>query len=186
MSVVSKDNPCNLESPARGFTLIELMVSIMVATIVALYGVPAMKQMIDANRLTARTNQLVHSLFLARSEAVKRNQPVSVCASGVKGDDDTGIWKDGWSVKHGKDCLDIQPIESIGPGDSGTSTTTSINRVTFYGDGTTDSPPDTAFVLVNARYTPDVNLRRVVELTVGGAVHSCKPGAGNNDCEAKD
>lgn len=183
MFVASKQYPVG---SAQGFTLIELMVTIMVATIVVMYGVPGLQKMIERDRLTARTNQLVHSLFLARSEAVKLNQPVSVCGMGAGTGDDAGIWKNGWAVETGDNCSGTQTIESIGPGKSGSQVTTSINKITFLGDGTVDGSTQAAFVLIDASYKPDSNHRRVVELTLGGSVHSCKPVVGRDDCELQE
>ena len=66
---------------AAGFTLIELMVTIAVLAIVTAIAVPSMRSLILANRLTAASTELVTSLQLARSEALRRNAPVTVCAS---------------------------------------------------------------------------------------------------------
>jgi len=81
----------------RGFTLIELMVAITVTAILLGLGVPAFRDFTRNNRVTAAQNDLVTSLSLARSEALKRNRPVSVCAStdGATCSDDT-IWSSGW------------------------------------------------------------------------------------------
>ena len=61
------------------FTLIELMIAIAVAAIVLTLGVPSFERVIERNQLSAYTNQLVSSLHFARSEAVRRNQNISVC-----------------------------------------------------------------------------------------------------------
>jgi type IV fimbrial biogenesis protein FimT len=66
---------------SRGFTLIELMVAITVVAILLGLGVPAFRDFTRNNRVTAAQNDLVTALSLARSEALKRNRPVSVCAS---------------------------------------------------------------------------------------------------------
>lgn len=64
-----------------GLTLLELIVGIAVLGILLAVGVPSFQSTVDSNRLAAQTNSLVTALNLARSEAVKRGQPVSVCAS---------------------------------------------------------------------------------------------------------
>ncbi|MBF0144145.1 MAG: GspH/FimT family pseudopilin [Magnetococcales bacterium] len=76
---------------AGGFTLIEILIVMAIVGIMALFAVPAMRGIILDQRLKAAANELHLSLFLARSEAVKRNTGVTVAATG-------GDWADGWSV----------------------------------------------------------------------------------------
>jgi type IV fimbrial biogenesis protein FimT len=69
--------------PARasGFTLIELMLTVMIAAILLGIAVPNFRDIIWNNRLTATSNDLLRSTQLARSEAVKRQARVVVCAT---------------------------------------------------------------------------------------------------------
>ena len=69
------------KSRPGGFTLVELMVTLTVLAILVGVALPSFRDMILNNRRTAIVNDLVSSLLLARSEAIKRGQPVSVCAS---------------------------------------------------------------------------------------------------------
>lgn len=83
----------------RGFTLIELIVTVALAAILLTVAVPGFRTMIQNNRATAYANQLVSALNLARSESVRRKVPVSVCAS----TDQAGCaastnWATGWIV----------------------------------------------------------------------------------------
>lgn len=63
----------------RGFTLIELMITIAVASILLAVAVPSFNQLIVTNRLTTQANEVVAALNFARSEAIKRNTRVSFC-----------------------------------------------------------------------------------------------------------
>ena len=65
--------------PAAGFTIIELMITIALASIVMAIAVPSFNQMIVSGRLTAQTNEMVGAMSLARSEAIKRNATVTFC-----------------------------------------------------------------------------------------------------------
>lgn len=64
-----------------GFTLVELMVTLAVVGILAAVAAPAMTSLIAGNRLAGATGELTSSLQLARSEAIRRNAQVTVCAS---------------------------------------------------------------------------------------------------------
>ncbi|MGH8608493.1 MAG: GspH/FimT family pseudopilin [Gammaproteobacteria bacterium] len=66
---------------ASGFTLIELMVAVAVLAIALGAGVPSMSEFIQNSRLAAHTNDLLASLHLARTEAIKRNARVTLCPS---------------------------------------------------------------------------------------------------------
>ena len=62
----------------RGFTLLELMVAIAVLAVLATIGVPSFQNLIQNNRVTTQTNELVTALTFARAEAVKRGRSVQV------------------------------------------------------------------------------------------------------------
>jgi len=85
----------------KGFTVIELMVTIAVVAILLSVAVPSFWTFIQSNRVTAQANELVTALGFARSEAVKRGEIVSLCMSNqaeppacaTGGSDD---WSGGW------------------------------------------------------------------------------------------
>jgi type IV fimbrial biogenesis protein FimT len=66
---------------SEGVTLVELMVTLAVTAIVLSFGIPTMADFIQNNRMTAAANDLVSSIHIARSEALKRRVTVVVCAS---------------------------------------------------------------------------------------------------------
>ena len=66
---------------AEGVTLIELMVTLAVVGLLLAVGVPAVRDLIATSRMSTAVNDLVSSLHLARSEALKTSDRVSVCAS---------------------------------------------------------------------------------------------------------
>src|SRR5690349_17625503 len=64
-----------------GFTLAELMLALAVAGILTALAVPNMRVFIQNNRLSGASNDLLRSFQVARSEAIKRQRDVVVCAS---------------------------------------------------------------------------------------------------------
>jgi type IV fimbrial biogenesis protein FimT len=80
-----------------GFTLLELMTTLSVVGIVLAVGVPSYLTVIRNNRAAANANELVSALTIARSEAVRRGDRVSLCRSS-DGASCGGTWTDGWIV----------------------------------------------------------------------------------------
>jgi len=81
----------------RGFSLIELMVTIALAAIVLGLGLPSVQQAIRSNRITTSANEMQAALTLARSEAMRTPRGGHVCAS-ADGSTCGGAWSDGWIV----------------------------------------------------------------------------------------
>ena len=65
----------------RGFTLMELMVVLAVVGVIMGLAVPNFSLYIRNSRLTGASNDLLAAVTMARSEAIKRQLPVGVCAT---------------------------------------------------------------------------------------------------------
>jgi type IV fimbrial biogenesis protein FimT len=64
-----------------GFTLLELMVVLAIAGVLMAVAVPAMGDFIRNGRITGAANDVMAALHFARSEAIKRRLPVTLCTS---------------------------------------------------------------------------------------------------------
>jgi type IV fimbrial biogenesis protein FimT len=84
-----------------GVTLLELMVVLAVSAILLGIGVPSFAALVNNSRLASAANELVSSLHLARSEAIKRNSRVVMCTSstGTSCAASDG-WHQGWLLFH--------------------------------------------------------------------------------------
>ena len=94
---------------ARGMTLTELMITLAVAAVLMVIGVPSFKNASLGSRLSAAANNLLASVQLARSEAIKRNVAVTLCASA---DGATcaasGGWEQGWIIVASGAVMQVQ------------------------------------------------------------------------------
>ena len=86
---------------AGGFTLVELLVSMAVMAILLTLAVPAFSEAMVSSRLTSVANSFLSHLYLARSEAIKRNGRAVLCksADGLACSG-SGGWHQGWILFH--------------------------------------------------------------------------------------
>ena len=82
----------------RGMTVLELMISIGLAAVLAGLAVPSMVNFTANQRITAATNQMIAHLQYARLEAVTRNQNVVACPSVDQQHCSGNRWDLGWMV----------------------------------------------------------------------------------------
>lgn len=91
-----------IPAAVAGFTLIELMVTLAVAAILATLAAPSIRDFIVRSQMTNLGNEFTSTILKARNEAVNRNTCVTVCMSSsaanaspactTSGDD----WQVGW------------------------------------------------------------------------------------------
>ena len=105
-----------------GFTLIELMISVLLVAVLLGIGVPSFRSLIVDQRMRAVSTDLRIALNTARSEAVKRNRSVVLSPS------DTG-WGGGWSIAN-PDPNDPAILNNL-QGDGITITAAPSGDVTF-------------------------------------------------------
>ena len=87
---------CN-QFTSRGFTLLELMVTLLVIGIFVSLSAPSIGLMFQKNAVDTPTKGLARSIKYAKNEAVLRGLSVSICASST-GNSCEGNWRNGWIV----------------------------------------------------------------------------------------
>jgi type IV fimbrial biogenesis protein FimT len=67
----------------KGFTILELLVTVAVAAVLTVIAVPSFNRVILSNRLSAAANDVVLAANTARLEAIKRNVTTLLCSDGA-------------------------------------------------------------------------------------------------------
>lgn len=125
-----------------GFTLLELLVTISVAAILVAVAIPGLTTFVQNSRDDSEADSLISSLQYARSEAVKRDANVEVCASSDEATCNGGTaWNTGWIVETvaapPAAAEVLQAIPALGGGNtlSGTLNGGPVSEVTFQPNG---------------------------------------------------
>ncbi len=164
-----------LRSRHAGFTLVELIVTMGVVGILALVAAPNMSTMMNASRVSAAASELTSSLQLARSEAIRRNTRVTVCASSNGTScDNSAAWAR-WIV-HGEDRttgVDEVIKDHSQPGNIQVSGPAA--GVVFRPSGLVDAP-STVTACVPAANPPDN--QRVITVMISGSILSKRTNGG--------
>ena len=141
----------------KGFTLVELLITIVVVSILLATAVPSIMQMVKNNRVTTQANKLVIAIQLARNEAVKRGSRSTICAANTTLDNCSGStdWSSGWIVfsNQGNDltadtgtdaCLETEDcLMRASDGVNNSVLTGSDSAIHFLPTGLTDNGPVT-------------------------------------------
>ena len=153
----------------RGFSLIEVVVTVTVLAVLAVLALPTFTGTLRQSRMTAAANNLVSALNTARSEAVVRARRVSVCpsASGLRcGGSD---WSVGWIAYvdggvAGRFDADDEVLRVWPALENGDRVSTTRAGITFAATGMSDNAAD--FVMRPEQCSVDQQ-RRVSLLAFG-------------------
>lgn len=129
----------------KGFTLLELLITLAIVAIVVSVGVPSFRGIIMDNRLVTQTNQFVRSINLTRSAAVRYQRNAILCVSAnynaaVPSCSAGTDWSNGWIVwvdKNRDSVTDANEVVSVfAPlADSTTFTSLVVSRFSYSARG---------------------------------------------------
>lgn len=93
----------SMKATQGGLTLIELVMTLSIASLLSTLAVPSFQDLVRANRIAALSNEFSAAIQFARSEAITRGTRVSLCSSAnpeaATPSCSTGIgWAEGWIV----------------------------------------------------------------------------------------
>lgn len=166
--------------PNRGFSLVELMVTIIVLGILVALAAPSFETFLTNARLSSVTNELLTDLALARTESARINRRVTVCASANASScasSSTTDWSSGWIIfsdgnsnftvdsTNGDEILKVKPALSTGL-TLVTSTFPSTGQFQFRPSGAVSN--EGRFVLCKSGLTG--NYGRRIQVTGSGSI----------------
>ncbi len=139
-----------------GFTLIELLTALVVLAILATVALPSYQNFVLTQRVRGASYDLMTSLVLARSEAIKRNANVSITQA-------AGGWTQGWTVSAG--ALTLRTQDPYG-GSVSIANSASLTTITYSNDGRL-ATPTTDFTVAPADISAQVQTR-CLSIKLGG------------------
>jgi type IV fimbrial biogenesis protein FimT len=173
-----KRKPQSAPLALTGFTLVELLITILVLSILLGLAVPAFRSLMQNDQQWVQTNNLILSLNTARSEAIKNDSAAGglICTSS-NGLTCTGTpWNQGWIVQGIDPANPNNPpknLQIVGALPAGTTLTEWAGNlsVTFHSSGAlgplANPEPNVAFRMCDAR---GPTFARYVQVTPMGRV----------------
>ncbi|HFD80828.1 MAG TPA: prepilin-type N-terminal cleavage/methylation domain-containing protein [Gammaproteobacteria bacterium] len=161
----------------HGFTLVELMMTLVIGALLLTMAVPSFRGLIQNNKIASQANELVSALSMARMEAIRQSSPVSICASADQTTcSGTNDWSTGWIVFEDTNSSGAPAVSRVlrawGPlsGDPNLSENGGAAWLRYQRDGTTGTR------LTFTHTIPDCtgNQQRIIDISAAGRVSTTR------------
>lgn len=164
----------------RGFTLVELLVTIVILAILSMLGIPSFTKFLREWQRDNVTGDFMTAVQTARAEAIKSSRKVVLCPSSngtscANGSD----WKSGWLAfvdTNGDEALDsgerLITVRSSAASVSSMTGSDSVKQLVFLPNGLTGSPATTIKVIPNGG--TNLKLNEITVNRVGRATLTSK------------
>lgn len=152
-------SPTSRRSSVAGFTLIELMVTLAIAVILASIAAPSFQNMLASQRVRAATSDLITHLMLARSEAIKQNRSITLLSNAGE-----EAWQGGWRIFPANAAAALVKVQSAY---ASIVITAAVESVTYNRDGRVASNQPVLFTVTDASLA-NGNQARCIRITVTG------------------
>lgn len=120
-----------MKTTNRGFTLMELIVTLAVLAIMTTLAIPSFRTTIMNNRLTTQANEFITDINIARSEAVKQGNTITITSKNGTN------WANGWTITDsGGNTLRVHGAQDGTITLTGSAGTVTYQRTGFISSGT--------------------------------------------------
>jgi type IV fimbrial biogenesis protein FimT len=191
LSVVRRSDRCEAMQSfrlARGFTLIELMIAVIILGLMIAFAMPSYSIWIQNTRIRSASESFLSGLQLARNEAVRRNSPVRFvvstgsawtvsCTAVTPGCTAADVLKIQSRAKNEGSSAAVTVLRSLDAGASNVSADATTAQFDSFGRMTLPVP---IAPVTEVRFGFDLtNATRKLRVTVttGGTVRMCDPTA---------
>ncbi len=173
---IGKTRP-SIKIPAySGFSLIELIVTMTIAGVLMSLAAPGFSNFVKNNRLSGQANAIMADLAFARSEAVKRGAPVTICRSKDGAGCLSGTeWHEGWIVVNAAGQV-LRMHEALDGKNTLTGTGNLADQTTYAGTGLIGLGATESFRLCDDRDAP---YGRLIDISATGRAALVKDAAGH-------
>jgi len=156
----------------NAFTLVELMVTLAVASILIMMALPNMRSLLLNNRITSKTNELVRAINYVRSESIVGQE------FEIRSSNSSNKWGQGWEIIDKNDS--DKTIKIFEFKKDQIKVCAQISMISFTNRGRINGGKDYQFVVYSENYSSGRQL--TLRKTGRTKIEICSKNGGENQC----